>query len=228
MPTGISSLVRNSGGTMGHSQPSTSRPAIDRRLYKRIPLELKGRFMLPDRSEHDCLVRDISGSGLSLITPLTGEVGDRVVAYISEIGRLEGDIVRTFDDGFAIELRITPFKREKLLRTLCTLDQSAEAEETAARRHHRFVPQKRGSDFTLPDGRSYPCEVIDMSLSGASIRVGVVPGIGTTVYLGKMRGTVARHHREGVAIEFTDMPDLGTLADHFGGGSVNGLQDLDA
>lgn len=214
---------------MGYPEPEMALQASERRAYQRIPLELRGRFMRSDRSEFDCIVRDISGSGMSLITEEPTEVGERVVAYISEIGRLEGDVVRVWEEGFAIQFAISPFKREKLLRALCNLDKAGEDDdEMAARRHHRFVPERRGSDFTLPDGRSYPCEVIDMSLSGASIRVGVIPGIGTTVYLGKMRGTVARHHPEGVAIEFTDMPDLGTLADHFGGGSVGGLKDLDA
>jgi hypothetical protein len=213
---------------MAYPETSIAHRASERRRFPRVPLELRGRFMLPDRSEYDCAVRDISGSGISILTDQPGEMGERIIAYISEIGRLEGDIVRIFDGGFALELAISPFKREKLLRILLDLDKSAEAGDESERRHHRFVPEKRGSDFTLPDGRSYPCEVIDMSLSGASIRVGVIPGIGTTVYLGKMRGIVARLHSQGVAIEFVDMPDLGTLADHFGGGSLSGLQDLDA
>lgn len=184
--------------------------------------------MLSDRTEHDCMVRDISGSGISIMTDEPGEMGERIIAYISEIGRLEGDIIRIFDGGFALELSISPFKREKLMRALHDLEKNSLDSDEVQRRHHRFVPERRGSDFTLPDGRAYPCEVIDMSLSGASIRVNVIPGIGTTVYLGKMRGIVSRHHRQGVAIEFIDMPDLGTLADHFGGGSLSGLKDLDA
>ena len=213
---------------MAYPEIKTAPGVGERRRFPRIPLELRGRFMLPDRSEFDCMVRDISGSGISIQTEQPGEIGLRIIAYISEIGRLEGDIVRVFDGGFALELAISPFKREKLMRALHDLDKSAQSGDDSQRRHHRFVPERRGSDFTLPDGRSYPCEVIDMSLSGASIRVGVIPGIGTTVFLGKMRGIVARHHRQGVAIEFVDMPDLGTLADHFGGGSLSGLKDLDA
>lgn len=213
---------------MAYPETRPAQAASERRHFPRVPLELRGRFMLPDRSEFDCTVRDISGSGISVLTDQVAEVGERIIAYISEIGRLEGDIVRVFDGGFALELAISPFKREKLMRALCNLDKSAQTGDESQRRYHRFVPERRGSDFTLPDGRTYPCEVIDMSLSGASIRVGVIPGIGTTVYLGKMRGIVARHHPQGVAIEFVDMPDLGTLADHFGGGSLSGLKDLDA
>ena len=196
---------------------ATSLSADERRSYPRIPVSLSGRYMLSDEREYDCEIRDISASGITIIAPAAGEPCERVVVYVAEIGRLEGIIVRTFEDGFALELRLTPFKQEKLLRSLEWLQKKGEKGLASQRRHERIVPEKPGSSFTLPDGRTYPCEVIDMSISGASIRVSVVPGIGTPVHLGKMRGIVARHHAEGVAIEFTDMPDMGTLADHFGG-----------
>ncbi len=172
--------------------------------------------MLSDRREFDCEIRDISGSGLSLLGPEAGAPCDRVVVYVEEIGRLEGILVRTFEGGFAIEFLLTPFKQEKLLRTLEWLQQKGEKGLAEKRRHERTVPETPGSSFTLPDGRTYPCEVIDMSISGASIRVGVMPSLGTPVHLGKMRGVVTRHHPEGVAIKFSDVPEAGSISDHFG------------
>ncbi len=172
--------------------------------------------MLPDRREFDCRVCDISGGGMSIVAPEAGEIGDNIIAYIAEIGRVEGKVARIFEDGFALELNLTAFKREKMMRSINWLEKRNEFGLTTQRRHTRVVPEKKGSEFRLPDGRSYPCEVIDMSISGASIKVGVIPSIGTTVFLGKMRGTVSRHHSDGVAIEFNDVPDMGTLSDHFG------------
>ena len=170
--------------------------------------------MLADGREFDCEIRDISGNGLALLGPEAGEPCGRVVIYVEEIGRLEGILVRTFEDGFAIEFLLTPFKREKLLRTLEWLQRKGEKGLAEKRRHERTVPEKPGSGFTLPDGRTYPCEVIDMSISGASIRVGVMPGLGTAVHLGKMRGIVTRHHSEGVAIRFGDVPESEPVTDH--------------
>lgn len=172
--------------------------------------------MLSDHREFDCEVRDISASGMTVSAPVSGEPCERVVVYVAEIGRLEGIIVRLFEDGFALELKLTQFKQKKLMSSLEWLQKTGEKGLASKRRHDRIVPERPGSSFTLPDGRKYPCEVIDMSISGASIRVSIVPGIGTPIHLGKMRGIVTRHHAEGVAIEFTDMPDMGTLADHFG------------
>jgi hypothetical protein len=49
----------------------------------------------------------------------------------------------------------------------------------------------------------YPCEVVDVSLSGAAVRTEVIPALGTSILLGKMRGRVVRYLDSGVAIEFT-------------------------
>ena len=58
------------------------------------------------------------------------------------------------------------------------------------------------SQITLPDGREYFCEVIDISLSGAAVKVDVMPSLGTHILLGKMRGRVVRYLDNGIGIEF--------------------------
>ena len=56
--------------------------------------------------------------------------------------------------------------------------------------------------ITLPDGRVYPCEILDISLSGAAVKVDVMPSLGTHLMLGKMRGRIVRYVESGIAIEF--------------------------
>ena len=65
---------------------------------------------------------------------------------------------------------------------------------------------------TLPDGRVYNCEVIDISISGAAIKTDVLPSIGTYVMLGKMKGRVVRYLDTGVAIEFVKQLDRNDIA----------------
>jgi hypothetical protein len=36
---------------------------------------------------------------MALITPTTGTVGERAIAYVDHIGRLEGVIARVYPDG---------------------------------------------------------------------------------------------------------------------------------
>ena len=70
------------------------------------------------------------------------------------------------------------------------------------RRHERFEPKDNNSHITMPDGRVYSCEVLDISLSGAAIKTPIMPNLGTYVLLGKMRGRVVRYVEDGLAIEF--------------------------
>ena len=64
----------------------------------------------------------------------------------------------------------------------------------------------------MPDGRVYSCEVIDISLSGAAVKIEVLPALGTYLLLGKMRGRVVRYLDNGFAIEFTSQLDRTALA----------------
>jgi hypothetical protein len=55
--------------------------------------------------------------------------------------------------------------------------------------------------------------VIDLSLSGADVKIRERPFVGALVQLGQLRGKVVRHSRSGVAIESVDVPDAATLTD---------------
>jgi len=197
------------------TKPSVSSHA-DRRQHKRVAITLLGRYMLPDKREFPCQVRNLSAGGMAIACPESGEIGDHVIAYIDDIGRIEGIVVRAEDNGAAISFTISQLRRQKIVERLTWLLNGKPPGIGDERRSERVKPKVQDSRFVLPDGRSYPCEVIDISMSGASIAVDVVPGIGTPVTLGKMHGTVVRVHDTGVGIQFDDVPDLGTLADHFG------------
>jgi hypothetical protein len=52
--------------------------------------------MPENRLEFPCQTRDISPRGVALTTPVLGRVGEGVVAYLDHLGRVEGQIARTF------------------------------------------------------------------------------------------------------------------------------------
>jgi len=91
----------------------------------------------------------LSPGGLALLAPGIGNVGDRVVAYLDHIGRVEGKITRIIDNGFAMTVGATPRKRDKLAAQLTWARQTATfstCRRTAAT--NRIVPRKpdRGAD----------------------------------------------------------------------------------
>ena len=95
--------------------------AEERRRFQRVKVHLLGRYMLPDRREFPCQVINMSPGGLALLAPGIGNVGDRVVAYLDHIGRVEGKITRIIDNGFAMTIGATPRKRDKLAAQLTWL-----------------------------------------------------------------------------------------------------------
>ncbi|PCH80030.1 MAG: pilus assembly protein PilZ [Hyphomicrobiales bacterium] len=188
-------------------------PHHDRRRFQRVKVNLLGRFMLENRREYPCQIIDMSPGGAALVSPVTGAEGERVIAYIDHIGRIEGKIARHIEGGFAMIINATTRKREKLASQLTWLANRHVLSLPEDRRHERKVIENPGSQIHLEDGRSYDCRIIDMSLSGASIKTDVRPKTGTPVKLGKMRSRVVRHTEDGLALEFSSVKNEDSLGD---------------
>jgi len=58
--------------------------------------------MLPDRRDFPCPVINMSPGGLVCWRPAIGNVGDRVIAIATQIGRVEGRITRIIETAFAM------------------------------------------------------------------------------------------------------------------------------
>lgn len=183
-------------------QGTSSHGSTEHRAYQRVKVKVYGRFMLEDRTEHPCQVVDMSPGNASFITDHAGELGEKVIAYIDHIGRVEGVMTRTLPDGFAMTILASDRKKDKLAAQLTWLANKHELDLPEDRRHERVLPQNPMAVMALNDGRQYQCRIVDLSLSGAAVESDVKPALGTPVTLGSMRGLVVRHFDEGVAIEF--------------------------
>lgn len=170
-----------------------------------------GRFMLPDMSEHPCQVTRATPKGAVFLTELELPMGVKVVAYIDEIGRVEAQVADRLPGGFGVRFSLTEARQKRLSERLEWLKAKQLDGSIEQREHSRFEPTSSKSHITLPDGRVYPCEVIDISLSGAAVTTEVMPALGTYVMLGKMRGRIVRYITSGVAIEFAKQLDRATL-----------------
>ena len=171
-----------------------------------------GRFMLPDLSEHACQVTDLNSQGATFITTSVPPVGQAIVAYLEDVGRVEAITGGAKPGGFEITFTLKGARLERLQQRIEWLKQRSVGDSADNRRHARYEPTERASHITLPDGRVYSCEVLDISISGAGIKTEVVPSVGTFVMLGKMRGRVVRYLEQGVAIEFVKQIDGAQLA----------------
>ena len=66
-----------------------------------------GRYMRPDRQEFSCKVGRIDTDEVTLISEGEFKIGEHMVAYLDELGRVEGKVIRETDDGFAIALKLS-------------------------------------------------------------------------------------------------------------------------
>ena len=184
--------------------------ADERRRFQRVRVNLLGRYMLADRREFPCQVTNMSPGGMAVVAPVSGQVGERVIAYVDHVGRLEGVIARHFQNGFAMTVSATTRKRDKLAAQLTWLANRHILNLPEDRRHGRFTPRNPSARLILPNGLNVACRVIDLSASGAALKTDQRPEIGALVTLGKATGRVVRHLEEGFAVEFTRLqhPDF--------------------
>lgn len=198
----------------------TNRPPVkivpDRRRHRRVPVKVFGRFMREDKQEYPCKVFNMSAGGMAMLAPVNCDVGERIVAYLDNLGRIEGIVVRNFEGGFAVRILASLYKRERIANLLTWLINQEALGLGEERKHERVVPRINASKLILPDGSVHNCRVIDVSLSGASVACPVKPPVGTMVILGRMRGRVVRHHEQGLALQFVELQDPDSLARTFG------------
>ena len=98
---------------MALAQPKAALRALseERRRFQRVRVDLLGRYMLPDRREFPCQVVNMSPGGMALVAPVAGQPGERVIAYVDHLGRLEGHIARILQNGFAMTVPRNPITR---------------------------------------------------------------------------------------------------------------------
>jgi hypothetical protein len=190
----------------------------DRRRFQRVKVNLLGRYMLSDRREFPCQVINMSPGGMALIAPVNAAPGERIIAYVDHLGRVEGHVARMFQNGFAMTIGATERKRDKLAAQLTWLANRHLLDSPEDRRHGRMAPKNPAGRLILPNGVNVACRIIDVSQSGAGVATDQRPPIGALVTLGKVQGRVVRHLENGFAIEFTRLQHPDFLEDNISGG----------
>lgn len=189
------------------------RPEI-RETFHRVAVNLPGRMMLANRTEYDCAAVDMSPGDVMISAPALPKIGERVIAYIDHIGRLEGHAKALADRGsFVMTINATERKREKLAAQLTWIANRHELGLPEDRRHDRLTPRRTLTEITLEDGRKIPCRLIDLSLSGAAVDMDGRLPVGTPLRLGSMRARVVRHFADGIAIEFSSVQSRDSLTE---------------
>lgn len=203
---------------MNRNDPAASSNVefVGQRRDVKIVASIPGRFSLANRRDSNgnrrqfaCRAVNISQTTMMLAAPVSGPIGERVIAYFQEFGKIQGSIVHVMnrDRGFVIRIVATDEQRAQLLRKLIWLEKHTNCDVPDLRTNKRIVPQDPISTLTFSNCSMLSCFVIDMSASGVSVSADVVPPIGTVLAVGKVVGEVVRHFAEGFAVHFRECQD---------------------
>jgi hypothetical protein len=181
---------------------AVERAKAERRKFMRVRMDQPGRLFLPNENrEAHCHVVDLSPNGAQVECELVPPEETQVVLYIDGFGRFEGSTMHAGDGTFGVRFQCSETKRERIAEQLTLYLNKDVAGDVLARRHDR-EPAQGLSRFTRANGEIVACEVLDLSLGGVSLKTRVRPPLGEVVLVGQTAGRVARHHQNGIAIEF--------------------------
>ena len=173
----------------------------DRRKHSRVPYKGKARVLTSEGKELACIIVNISAGGVMLKTKFAPQTGEKLIVYIDELGRFEGEVVRASKHVFAVDYRT---RRAKSQRTADALTYAINAPD--GRLDRRAAPRIRRHTATavrLESGETIDCSILDISLTGASIAIDPRPPLGAMLTIGKMSAKVVRRHDKGVGVVFT-------------------------
>jgi hypothetical protein len=184
---------------------------VDRREDVRVIVSIAGIFSLADRRDmqgerrvFSCQAVNVSPRAVALASAVNGKLGDRIIADIEHLGKLEGPIIRVLERGFVMGIVATAQEREKLAAKIEWLQKFKDHDQSDQRAERRFAPTNPYSQIMLPDGSTQTCLVVDLSVSGAALSAAAVPEVGTVLAVGKIVGRVVRHFEGGFAVQFVE------------------------
>lgn len=174
------------------------------RLHNSVEVDLEGRFMLQTGAEHPCRIVEMSTGEMNFATTVRPPPGERIIVYISELGRFEGDVERHEENGFVIGLKLTETKHRKLAEQLVWFANREAFDLPENRRHKRIVPMMQWTILRLSNGREHMAKINDLSLSGVNIEANARVMVGSQVVIGARPAKVMRVFDGGFVAEFVE------------------------
>ena len=179
---------------------------MDRRA---VDLRTGGRYSFANwydhhgnRREFACRTSRISPYQMLVEAPVIGPVGDRVISFFGEFGKIDGWVTDVSGPRFLIEIAVTRHVRERLAAKLAWLEKKQKDSVVEARAMRRLIPDNPHTNLIFADGSTLSCFVIDVSPSGVAVSADAEPEVGTRLAVGRAVGHVIRRFNEGFAVKF--------------------------
>jgi hypothetical protein len=174
----------------------------ERRRDKRRALTLTGRVLCAGKGEAvRCVLIDISPGGAAVSCRHNLASGDVVVLYVDDLGKFDGVVVDHTDQRISIQFDQSERARKRAMEKIA-LFKHGRLKDVPAMKAVYYAYDPVMSRFTASDGRTADCEILDISLTEASLRTHTRPRLNDIIHIGLSSARVVRHNADGIGIEF--------------------------
>ena len=181
--------------------------ASEQRADERVKLRLEGKLFLPaEETTFECIIVDLSAGGAGIYCAEPPPLNSFVVLYVNGFGRFEGVATRYVKGELGLRFVCKDAKRKRLVEDLDSYVKEGLLGITRLRRFQRSKPRAPLDHFIRTNGSVVPCELLDISLQGVSLRTKVHPPIGEVIELGATKGWVIRHFDDCIGVQFLQRP----------------------
>lgn len=176
--------------------------AANRRIHRRLPLTLRGRYRWPGCSPIPCQTIDISLGGVLVEGETMPRQGQTILLQLPDFSPVSGTAVRVQRNRFAMAMTATVRQRDWLAAVLTWHGNRAALGLAELRRATRTVPDCALGCLSGPDGWTCPARIIDLSATGVAVHVGQEMPLGAPICIGGRSGRIVRALPRGCAIAF--------------------------
>lgn len=140
-----------------------------------------------------CWTTSISPNRAVVATTKSVDLGHPIHLKIAQIGSVRGHVVRLVEGGLLTNLELSAGDRAQLAGKIEWYRRRLIEGVPDRRDYERRAPADPNSVLLLPDGATQPCEIIDVSRSGATVAAMIQPEVSTCLAVGQIVGSVVRH-----------------------------------
>lgn len=188
----------------------------EQRRYERYSFDFGARFIADDVMGENARLINVSEGGAALRHIKRPRIGSSAIVYIENMDRFEGEVVRVFRRGFALQFKMSSRKRRRLAESISALaGQEGVSYRTERRAFRRVLGAGEAVQCKLDNGEKIEGRIIDCSIANATLRSDARPFLGTKLHIGQTRAKVVRHTKDGFAVEFSDYWQARPLADSY-------------